>query len=110
MNKKERIEREIDKTLEMFDKKDTLKPNPYFYTRVKQRIEEKSKPNFSIAGILKPAFFTLLFVVNLTTVVWYTSNDSINTDNQTNYSLTNILKSDFNLESSSSEILLFEEW
>ncbi len=41
MNKQEKIQNEIDKTLGMFEKKESLPPNPYFYTRVQQRLNEK---------------------------------------------------------------------
>ena len=108
MNKKEKIEQEVEKTLAMFDKKTDLKPNPYFYTRVKQRIEEKRKPKYSVAAILKPAFFTMLLVLNVTTVVWYTNTDSIVTISETKTELADILKNDFNLDKNQSQSLIFE--
>lgn len=108
MNKKENIQNEVDKTLGLFDKKESLPPNPYFYTRVQQRINEKSRKEFSIFGILKPAFFTALIALNLTTAIWYTSSDSLTNQTDTNVELADILKSDFNLDSEQTENLLFE--
>lgn len=108
MNKKENIQNEVDKTLGLFDKKESLPPNPYFYTRVQQRINEKSRKEFSIFGLLKPAFFTALIALNLTTAIWYTSSDSLTNQTDTNVELADILKSDFNLDSEQTENLLFE--
>ena len=108
MNKQEKIQNEIDKTLGLFDKKESLKPNPYFYTRVQQRLNEKNKKEFSIYSVLKPAFFTALLALNLTTAVWYTSSDSLTINTESDIELVDILKSDFNLESDQTENLLFE--
>ena len=102
MNKKKKIEHEIEKTLGMFERKEAISSNPYFYTRVKQRIDEKSKNEFSVFGVLKPAFFTLLVVLNLTTAI-----DSTN-GTETDSELVDILKSDFNLDSDNNESLIFE--
>ena len=108
MNKKEKIQSEIDRTLDLFDQKESLPPNPYFYTRVKQRLNEKSRKEFSFSAVLKPAFFTALVALNLTTAVWYTSSESLTSQTNTNIVLADILKSDFNLESKQTENLIFE--
>ena len=108
MNKQEKIQSEIDKTLGLFEQKDALPPNPYFYTRVQQRLNEKSRKGFSIFKILKPAFFTALIALNLTTAIWYTSSESLTNQTDTNVELADILKSDFNLESDQTENLIFK--
>lgn len=108
MNKQEKIQNEIDKTLGLFDKKESLKPNPYFYTRIKQRMEEKRKPKISIVGVLKPAFFTILLALNLTTAIWYTSADTTDTISESKTELADILKSDFNLSDNELQSLIFE--
>lgn len=108
MNKQEKIQNEIDKTLGMFEKKESLPPNPYFYTRVQQKLNEKTKKEFSIFSVLKPAFFTALLALNLTTAIWYTSSDSLTINTETDLELVDILKSDFNLESDQTGKLLFE--
>lgn len=108
MNKKENIKSEIEKTLDMLDHKESLPPNPYFYTRVKQRLNEKSRKKFTFAAILKPAFFTALIALNLTTAIWYTSSESFNNNSDTNLVLADIFKSDFNLETKQTENLIFE--
>ena len=108
MNKQENIQNEVDKTLSLFEKKELLPPNPYFYTRVHQRLNEKSQKQFSISGILKPAFIIALVALNLTTAIWYTSSDSAVNNSETNLELVDILKSDFNLESEQTENLILK--
>jgi hypothetical protein len=108
MNKQEKIQNEIDKTLGMFEKKETLPPNLYFYTRVQQRLNERPKKGFSVFSVLKPAFFTALIALNLTTAIWYTSSDISVVSSETDLELVDILKSDFNLESDQTGKFLFE--
>ena len=111
MNKQEKIQIEVDKTLSLFDKKESLPPNPYLYTRIQQQLKEKSKKEFSLLGVLKPVLFTALIALNLTTAVWYTSSDNLtkNTENNTELTeLVDVLKSDFNLENDKSVNLIFE--
>ena len=108
MNKEEKIKNEIDKTMGLFDKNESLPLNPYFYTRVQQRINERSKKKFSIFSVLKPAFFTALIALNLTTAILYTSPDSLTVSAETDLELVDILKSDLNLDSDQTENLLFE--
>lgn len=108
MNKQEKIQYEIDKTLGLLEQKEELQPNPYFYTRVQQKLNEKSKKNFSIFSILKPAFFTALIALNLTTAIWYTSSNALTVSSKMDVELVDILKSDFNLDSAQSESLIFE--
>lgn len=108
MNKQEKIQNEIDKTLGLFETKESLPPNPYFYTRIKQRLNERSKKKFSVFSVLKPAFFTALIALNLTTAIWYTSSDVSVVSSDTDLELVDILKSDLNLERDQTEKLLFE--
>lgn len=106
MNRKEKIEIEVNKTLEMFDKKESLTPNPFFITRIKQRINESSNNEKSFISILKPAFFSLLIVINISTAVWYsTSTVSIQKGSS---NLTEVLSSDLNLTETNTTNILFE--
>jgi len=85
-----------------------MPPNPYFYTRIQQRSNEKNKKEFSIFSVLKPAFFTALIALNLTTAIWYTSSDSSVINTETDLELVDVLKSDFNLNNDQTENLIFE--
>ena len=108
MNNKEKIEEEIRKTLVMFEQKESLPPNPYFYTRVQQRIKEHSANNFTLWGFLKPALLSILLLINVGTFIWYfnSSEDYYATD--TRQELIEILSSDLNLNTNQSNIFLAE--
>ena len=108
MDKKENIQNEIDKTLSLLDQKDSLKSNPYFYTKIMQRLDEKKRKEFSFSNIMKPAFFSLLLVLNLTTVIWYTSSEEHINDAEFKVELIDVFKSDLNLENDLSENLILE--
>ncbi len=98
MNRKEKIQKEIDKTLEMFEQKNSLPPNPYFFTRVQQRLNEKSKKEFSIFGILKPALLTVLFLLNIGTFFWQINANETYTQVNSQKELIEILTGDLKLE------------
>jgi hypothetical protein len=108
MNKREKIEREIDKTLGQFEKKDSLEPNPYLNTRIQQRLDERNRKKLNFSAILKPAFFTALIAINLYTAVWYINLSDAYNYADSNQGLVEILSSDFNLENDQSDILIVE--
>ncbi len=68
----------------------------------------KSKKEFSIFSVLKPAFFTALIALNLTTAIWYTSSDSLTINTDTDLELVDILKSDFNLDQQQTDLFNLE--
>jgi len=98
MNKKEKIEQEIQKTLAQFDKAEKLPANPYFYTRVQAGLEESRKERHVFMAVLKPAFFTVLVVLNVTTAFWYMDNGEQISQTDTHSELTEILSSDLKLD------------
>ncbi len=108
MNKKEKIEEEIRKTLAVFEQKQSLPPNPYFYTRAQQRINERSGSKSTTMGFLKPALLTILLLINVSTFIWYfnyTENYS-STENQ--QELIEYLSNDLNLNTNQNNLLLSE--
>ncbi|MBF0430195.1 MAG: hypothetical protein HQK83_02865 [Fibrobacteria bacterium] len=66
--KKVQIEQNVKKVLEQFERERPLQPDPWFYGRLKARIENQNKASYTIRGVLKPAFFALLLLVNIVTV------------------------------------------
>lgn len=108
MNKQEKIEEEIRKTLEAFDQKESLPPNPYFYTRVQQRIKERSGSKSTIWGFLKPALLTCLLLINVSTFIWYFSSSEDYYATDTRQELIEILSSDLNLNTNQNNIFLTE--
>lgn len=70
MDRKERIQQEIDKTLEQFDNAERIKPNPFLLTRIEARIrEEKRERKFSVARtVLRPALLLIILAANIFTI------------------------------------------
>ena len=75
MDKRKRVQEEVEKTMACLDQMENLEAGPYFYTRVESRMrskkrEEKIKlPGFLGVRVLKPALLLLLLMVNLISVI-----------------------------------------
>lgn len=108
MNKKDYIDQEVSKTMELLDNQHEIPPNPFFYTRVKARLDKKYKKRNVFSAILKPALFTLLFAINLGTGAWYLSGDQEETQIESRKELIETLSGDLNLDSSHSDIFNLE--
>ena len=108
MNRKEKIEQEINKTLEQFDQADKLPQNPYFYTRVQARLEEKQKQQNVFFAILKPALIIALIVVNMSTAIWYLGGAEQQDQINPRQELAEILADDFELDKDQNNIFIFE--
>ncbi|MFZ5516675.1 MAG: hypothetical protein ACOY90_08560 [Candidatus Zhuqueibacterota bacterium] len=67
MNRKQKIEQEIEKTLGQFERAERLPSNPYFHTRVQARLNETPEPS----GVLKPIFLAVLLTLNILTAVYF---------------------------------------
>ena len=106
MDKKEKIEEEIRKTLEVFDQKQSLPPNPYFYTRVQQRINERSGSKSTTMGFLKPALLTILLLINVATFIWYNNSSANYSSAEKQQELIEYLSSDLNLNTNQNNIFL----
>ena len=108
MDKKEKIEEEIRKTLDLFEQKQSLPPNPYFYTRVQQRIRERSGSKSTIMGFLKPALLTILLLINAATFIWYFNSSANYSAAEKQQELIEYLSSDLNLNANQNNIFLSE--
>ena len=88
MTKKQKIEQEVQRTLESFDQAERLKSNPFFYTRLKAQIDnlstEKRKLRGwgSVWGVLKPALLFLIIALNIVTATLFLKNRSHNYSNR----------------------------
>ena len=105
MNKKDKIEQEIRKTLDQFDNAEQLTPNPYFYSRVQARLEEQHEQQSFFSMVLRPALVTALVAINISTVVWYFSGNSSQDKTDSRQQLIEILSDDFGLESEQSNLI-----
>lgn len=107
MNKKEKIEQEISKTLEKFDQADNMPPNPYFYTRVQARLEKKQKHQNVFFAILKPALIIALVVLNVSTAFWYFRGTVQQEQTNSRQELAEILAGDLKLDSDQDRNFIF---
>ena len=108
MNKKEKIEQEIQKTLDLFDSAEKLPRNPYFYTRLQARLDERRRKRSIYSAILKPALLTVLVVVNLGTAFWYMSGGEQQYQTDSREELIDILAGDLNLDNQESDLFIIE--
>lgn len=108
MTKKERIEREIDKTLQQFDNQEKLPANPYFYTRIQQQLDEKRKHRKIYAAIIRPAWIVLLVIINLGTALWYFRGSAENFQTDSQQQLIEVLSNDLKLNTHETNLLFTE--
>jgi hypothetical protein len=74
MYKDQRIIDEVNKTMNVMDNIRNLEGNPFFYTRLKARLEGKLDNKFSLLQkfvmILRPIGIVALFLINIFTAVY----------------------------------------
>ncbi|MBA4313520.1 MAG: hypothetical protein C0417_12925 [Chlorobiaceae bacterium] len=84
MTRKEKIEKEVQKTLESFDQVERLKSNPLFYAQLKTRIDNLHSKKQNIRGwefagrVLKPALLLLIIALNIFSATLFFKNRNIN--------------------------------
>ena len=80
MTKKEKIEQEVQKTMDSFDKAERLKSDPFFYTRLKAQIDDLNAEKSKVEGwkfawaILKPALLFFIIGLNIVTAMLFLKN------------------------------------
>lgn len=69
MKKKFNLEKKVEETLRALDDVEQLPHNPYFYTKLQQRLakEGKEKTSFNWLNLWQPAFFAVLIAINIIT-------------------------------------------
>ena len=105
MNKQEKIEQEIAKTLGNFDKAEPMPENPYFYTRVKARLDKRGQKQSAFSFFLKPALLIALLLINAFTVLWYFSGVNSVYQSSTRQDLIEILSGDLKVENQQNNFL-----
>lgn len=104
MKKQEKIEQEIQRTLSLLDQPQKMPANPWFYVRVKQRLDAPTR-SFSLRwAILRPAFLIILLAANLGTAIWYFNETSTDTRQE----LIEVLGDELRLNSDSNNLLNFK--
>lgn len=77
MDKKKRIEQEVEETMKAMDRLDRLEAGPYFYTRLEARLKSRQKEKTGILPVpgwfrlLKPVMMTLLVLINLVSATYF---------------------------------------
>ncbi len=109
MNKKEKIEQQINKTLDQFDHAEQLPPNPYFYTRIQTHLEQQQRQQNIYSAILKPAaLFTVLIVINIGTAFWYLDGNEQSYETNSQQELSELLAGDLNMEQDQADLFATE--
>ena len=108
MDRKEKIELEIDKVLNRFEYKKTLPPDPYFYTRVKQQINEQQAQRSSLPAFLKPAILFTVFAINIGSFIWYFNQSEAQSSIDSKQQLLEIISGDLNVGRDQSNSFLTE--
>lgn len=108
MNRKQKIEQEIEKTLEQFEQAERLPGNPYFYTRVQARLDESepAKRKTLIPAVLKPVFLGLLVSLNVLTAVYFLSGNSTQTADRSD--LLSEFAREYGLEENDNELFIIQ--
>ncbi|KAA3661768.1 MAG: hypothetical protein DWQ10_03875 [Calditrichaeota bacterium] len=104
MNKKEKIEQQVQKALDQFEHAEKLPPNPFFYTRIQARLQENQRQGYVISAILRPATLALLLVINISTAVWYLNAPEQAEQSDSHQELVELLAGDFNPDSENIEL------
>ena len=105
MNKKGKIEQEVKKTLEQFEKAEQRPPNPFFYSKLKALLDERRKQQNVFSVIFRPVLVISLVVINMGTALWFCSSGNGIYQIDTRQELLKILSGD--LELSNQQINLF---
>jgi len=91
MEKKEQIENEVQKTLQSFDKKETIESSPFFYTRLQDKIRGlEEKKRFSTMQIfnrrvLLPAFVVVIVLFNILSLALVSRKSAYQSDIRKEY-------------------------
>ena len=84
-DKKDRITREIDRTLGCLEEIDTIDPSPFFYSRLAARLESNASientfsARFFSMNALKPALIGCLIIINICTAALLSQGTSTET-------------------------------
>ncbi len=103
MAKKDKIEKEVQKTLECFDQAERLTCNPFFYTRLKAQIDELNAHGRQTKGwefawsVLKSVLLLLIVALNIFTASLFLKGQNDNAPNREE--LINTFAQEFTLDS-----------
>jgi hypothetical protein len=109
------ISKEVEATLNSFDGIEKKETDPFFYTRLKQQLDNSMEvPGIirwmTFAPIAKPVFIAALVIVNVITVWHYLNNNtSYETGLSANNNLIQLMNSDTTYSASNEMYLIFND-
>ncbi len=114
MNRNNPIEAEVEKTLGLLQRRIEIEDDPYFYARLKHRIDNLNRKKLSRfplsvlleAKYLRPAAVTVVFLVNIFSGVILFSGGTDGYLNREQY--LEVFAEEFSLFENSSELPLFQ--
>ena len=110
MDRKKKIEEEIARTLEEFDRVERLPEDPYFYTRLQARLRERFTEKTGFFKLLRPAIVTALLLLNIVTAFFYLSTDTSSQTTDSRQQTVLLISKELGIEQSENNIFnLFEE-
>ncbi|MCF8297232.1 MAG: zf-HC2 domain-containing protein [Saprospiraceae bacterium] len=76
----DKIYNELKATLSVVETEKQIETNPYFFTRLEQRINnpDEEKSNFNYKKVLQPIFAGLLLLISINIGIYLGNNSSIN--------------------------------
>lgn len=87
MKKKQRIQEEVEKTLNSLEGIKRAEPRPFFYTRLQAKMEQKlrpkARPNWSVRPVYVFATLAIVLMLNVVTIVTFTKSSHQPQQNET---------------------------
>jgi hypothetical protein len=111
MDRKNKIEQEVEKTIQAFENAERLPKNPFFYTRLRARIDGQERrkrafPESILKGWLRPVFLGVIVAVNVVTAVYILDKSGAETTREDSIQ---IFAEAYALDQSQSDVFLFKE-
>lgn len=87
MEKKQRIQEEVEKTLNSLEGIKRAEPKPFFYTRLQAKMEQKLRPKASPSWSVRPVYvfatLAIVLMLNVVTIVTFTKSNQQPQQNET---------------------------
>lgn len=81
------VEEKVDKTLQLLDNIKKVEENPFFYTRLKERMEQQEKKrSFFVSGLLRsvplrPVLLAFIVILNISSALYFLNTRNVHTGN-----------------------------
>ena len=107
MDRKKKIEQEIAKTLEQFDRVERLPEDPYFYTRLQARLKSREETNALFPRVLRPAIVTALLLLNIGTAYFYLNTGTSGQTTGQRQELAQMMAEELSMQQSENNTFIF---